>query len=137
MKITIRKAQQYYSAVKAMKESGVSAKGVKMLDLAMNKATLEPMILEYEKLQQQAAEGVAAYNKEAAIAETKDDLVTLRKKYAEEISAFEKAQKDLAETLEAEKEITLITIKTADLTIKEDNGAAAECLFGLLPCLVD
>jgi hypothetical protein len=137
MKITIRKAQQFYGAVKSMREAGVAAKGVKMLDIAMNKATLEPMILEYEKLQQQAAEGVAAYNREVAIAEKKEEMVALRIKYAPEIAAFELAQKDLAETLDAEKEVALITIKKTDLTIKEDNGAAAECLFGLLPCLVD
>ena len=134
MKISIRQAQLFYAAVKNMGIAGVSAKGVHMLDFAMNKAKIEPMILAYEKMVQDAQELVAEYNKKIA-ATKKEDVAALQETYAKVIKEFEERQKDITETLNSEKDIDLIMIKKTDLIIKEDNGAASECLFGLLPCL--
>ena len=136
MKISIRKAIAYYGAVRNMKEAGVSAKGIKMLDLAMNKAKLEPIVVEFEQLKQSASEIIAGYNREISTALQKD-VGTINEKYKKELDDFEKANKDLNATMDEEREIELITVKKSDLTIKEDNGGAAECLFGLLPCLAD
>jgi len=136
MKISIRKAIAYYGAIQNMKEAGVSAKGIKMIDLAMNKATLEPMVVEFERLKQSSLEIVAGYNREISTALQKD-AGAINEKYKKELDDFEKANKDLNATMDAEREIELITVKKFDLTIKEDNGGAAEVLFGLLPCLVD
>jgi hypothetical protein len=136
MKLTVRQAKNFYQSVAKMKDAGVSAKGVKMLDIAMNKATIEPMIVAYEKLQTEAQDLVAEYNRKLSLA-TKEDVSALDAQYAEQIAEFRTVSKNINAMLDEEKDLNLVPIKKSDLIFKEDNGGAAEVIFGLSPCLME
>ena len=135
MKITIRQAKLFYHSVSIMKECGVSAKATKMLDLAMNKAKVEPMVLAFEKMQSDVNQKASEFNREISTAVTNEQVSSIRSKYSNVISQFEKDRCELETLLNEEKEIGLIMLKRSDLIIEEKNGGAAECIFGLLPCL--
>jgi hypothetical protein len=133
-KITLRQMTALYGAIRQMGEAGVSVRGMGMLDLAMNKAKIEPMIVEYEKMKR-LPERINEYNMKISLCTTADDRGALAVEYGADITAFRKKELEITDLNDAERTVDLITIPKSSLIVDEKNGRAGEVLFGLLPVI--
>lgn len=134
--ITLRQMTALYMAIKAMGEAGVSVKGMGMLDLAMNKARIEPMILEFEKMRR-IPERLQQYNQKLSICKTAEERSAIAVEYSADLEAFRKKDLEISDLNDQERPVDLIMIPKATLIVDDKNGKAAEILFGLLPVIAD
>ena len=135
-KISLRQMAALYGAIRMMGEAGVSARGMGMLDLAMNKAKIEPMIVEYEKMKR-LPERINEYNMKISLCKTPEDREALAVEYSADIAAFRKKELEIADLNDAERTVDLILIPKSSLIVDEKNGRAGEVLFGLLPVIAE
>lgn len=148
-KITVRQAIELFSAISKMKDAGISVKGLKNIDLAMNKASVQPIVdgykiasetpsqyLKYlEKLEELKLKGSNGSNGFDNPKQIYEDLQELKKQYIDAIQEYEDWKQSMKTILDEEREVTLIMISKEDLKIAEDNGASPDVLYGLLPCI--
>ena len=123
-----------YMAISKMGDAGVSVKGMGMIDLAMNKAKIEPAILEYEKMRR-LPERIQQYNRKLSTCKTPEERVKLFEAFSSDIEAYDKREIELTDLNDGERVVDLLIIKRDQLVIDEKNGKAAEVLFGLLPVI--
>jgi len=123
-----------YMAISKMGDAGVSVKGMGMIDLAINKAKIEPAILEYEKMRR-LPERIQQYNRRLAACKTPEERIKLFEVFSSDIEAYDKREIELTDLNDGERVVDLLIIKRNQLVIDEKNGKAAEVLFGLLPVI--
>lgn len=151
MKITIQQAIDLFNAITNMKSGGVYVKGLKNIDLAMNKSIVQPIVdgynnameiplkyqeyvKELEELRFKSSDKTGNLNDPQ---KTYEEFNLLKEKYHEAIVEYED-WKNLTKNLKnEEKEVNLIMIDKSDLCFSDDDvcGSAPEIIFGLLPCI--
>jgi hypothetical protein len=149
MKLTIKKAVNMFNAISNMKQGGVSVKGLKNIDLAMNKKSLEPIVdgytiamtepEGYKKFAEQINDLSIKYNNLTGSKSDKAyvELSKLKKDFAKEITEYEAWKESVKNLPNEEKEITIIMLKKNDFSFDDNNSLAPEIMYGLLPCIED
>jgi len=132
--ITIRQAVAGYNAIAKMKDAGISPKGLKNIDMAMNKAAVAPIVEGYQKAIDRPA-AIEKYFDELNIGKSNPNfnLEKCKEKYKDAIEEYDRWRDEVKTMADATREVDIIEIEKTDLKLPDDNGLAAEILFGLLP----
>ena len=142
--ISVLEAVEFYKSVENMKESGVSVKGLKNIDLAMNKKNIEPIVRGYEMACRNQPEQFNEYSMKVKRAQnkftTKPELFAaavegLEKEYAKAIAENKAWVKEVNAMPDHKQEVDLLMISKDDFHFEEKNGGAANCIAGLLICV--
>jgi NACalpha-BTF3-like transcription factor len=152
MKLTVKQSIDLYNAITNMKSGGIYVKGLKNIDLAMNKKSVEPIFDGY-KLASEPPEKYKKYveevedlklkvsekdgtinNPEIAYTTMKD----LKEKYKDAIKEYDDWKIVMKELINEERDVKIIKIKKTDVHFSDDNNSSSpEIIFGLLPCIED
>ncbi len=152
MKITVKQAVELYNAISNLKQGGVYLKGLKNIDLAMNKKSVE-CIFEGYKNAMEVPEEYKKYvdeieklklkmaDKNGAIKDPQDaseKFQELQDKYSKAIEDYENWKKDTKNLVDEEKDVSLIMINKSDINFTDENNSLTpEIIFGLLPIIKD
>lgn len=149
MKLTVKECVEMYNAISKMKDAGITVKGLKNIDLAMNKSKLDPIFEGYKVI----SEAPIEYSKYVEEIEdlkmksmdskgnlldpkkTATDFSILKEKHKVAIAKYEEWKKILEDTLKEKKDIKLIMLDREDFTFTDGNSAATDVIYGLLPCI--
>ncbi len=150
MKITIKQVIDFVDAMSKMKDGGVYLKGLKNIDLAMNKSKLQPIYdgyvtasetpIKYQKYIREIEDLKLKFSgKNGELTDPQkiyEEFNTLKNKYESAINEYEEWKIAIKEMLNEEKEVDLIMIDKSEFNFSDDKCTTApEILFGLLPCI--
>jgi len=152
MKITVKQAVELYNAISNLKQGGVYLKGLKNIDMAMNKKSVEAIFEgyknaievpeEYKKYVDEIEKlKLKISDKSGAIKDPQDaseKFQELQDKYTKAINEYENWKKDTKTLIDEEKDVSLIMINKSDINFTDENNSLTpEIVFGLLPIIQD
>lgn len=152
MKITVKQAVDLFTAISNLKQGGVYFKGLKNIDLAMNKKAVEGIVDGFN-IAKEAPEKYKKYveeledlklkvsNKDGSILDPQDASVKftdLKEKYSGAIKEYNDWKDSMKDVLIEEKDVSLILINKSDINFTDENNSLApEIVYGLLPIIKD
>jgi len=149
MKVKLKKIVEMFNAMSKMREAGISLKGLKNIDMAMNKATIEPIVNGYNiatdtpKDYKKYVEAIEDLKMKSSTKngtlldpqQTRDEFIELKNRFSKAIEEYEEFVEMMKVLPEEEKEVKLITFSKEDFKFSEDNALAMDVIYGLLPCI--
>lgn len=151
MKITIKQAIDLFNSISNMKSGGVYVKGLKNIDLAMNKSIVQPIFdgyniametpIKYQdyvrKLEELRMKSSGKTGNLVDPQKTYEEFNSLKEEYSDAINEYEDWKNSTKNLKDVEKEVNLIMIEKSDICFTNDEncGLAPEIIFGLLPCI--